>query len=66
MGANSNYIKGSLPIVMLGLGFLLMIGGVGGIEANTEVTLPLDSLALALVGLGMFAMGGLMASAAEE
>lgn len=31
-------------------GLFLMMGGVGGIEANTEVAIPLDSFGIALAG----------------
>lgn len=48
------------------VGFVLLLGGVGGIEANTEVTLPLDSLAIALAGLAIFAWGALDAAANEK
>jgi len=32
------------------LGFILVLGGVGGIEHNTETLLPLDSLCVIIVG----------------
>ena len=51
--------------IRIALGFILLLGGVGGIEANTTVALPLDSLAVALVGLAFFASGAL-AAAREE
>jgi hypothetical protein len=51
--------------IRIALGFILMLGGVGGIEANTEVTLPLDSLGIAVAGLAFMAWGAL-ASARQE
>lgn len=63
---NSEFIKGSGSIILIVLGLILTMGGVGGIETNTEELLPLDSLAVALVGLAMFAIGGLLASQSEE
>ena len=39
------------------LGFILALGGVGGIEANTEVLIPLDSLGIAVLGLVLMAFG---------
>jgi len=39
------------------LGFILTLGGVGGIEANTEVLIPLDSLGIAVLGLVLMAFG---------
>lgn len=48
------------------VGFVLLLGGVGGMDANTEVALPLDSLAVALAGLAIFAWGALSAAAAEN
>lgn len=33
------------------IGFMLVLGGVGGIEQNTEVAIPLDSLGIAFVGM---------------
>lgn len=47
--------------IRIALGFILMLGGVGGIEANTEVALPLDSLAVAVAGLAVMASGALAA-----
>lgn len=37
--------------IRLGLGLILMLGGVGGIETNTTEVLPLDSLGIAVLGL---------------
>lgn len=51
--------------IRIALGFILMLGGVGGIESNTEVTIPLDSLAVAVLGLAIMASGAL-AAAREE
>ena len=39
------------------LGFILTLGGVGGIEANTEVLIPLDSLGIAVLGLVLMSFG---------
>jgi len=47
-------MKGSIRLV---LGLLLVFGGVGGIDANEEVILPLDSLLVCFVGLGLMAWG---------
>lgn len=55
-------MKGTIRIMA---GFVLMLGGVGAIEANETVTLPLDSLAVALGGLAIMGWGAL-AAAAEE
>jgi hypothetical protein len=52
-------MKGSIRIVA---GFLLMLGGVGGIETNETVTLPLDSLAIAVAGMAIMAWGALSAN----
>lgn len=41
-------MKGTLRLV---IGFMLVFGGVGGMEQNTEVAIPLDSLSIAFVGL---------------
>ena len=38
-------------------GFFLMMGGVGGIETNTEVAIPLDSLGIALLGVAIMFWG---------
>jgi hypothetical protein len=51
--------------IRIALGFILMLGGVGGIEANTEVALPLDSLGVAVTGLAIMAWGALAAAQAE-
>ena len=40
-------------------GLFLMMGGVGGIEANTEVAIPLDSLGIALLGLVIMGWGAI-------
>lgn len=55
-------MKGTIRIAA---GFILMLGGVGGIEANETVALPLDSLAVAVAGLAIMGWGAL-ASAADE
>lgn len=52
--------------IRIAAGFFLMLGGVGGIEANETVTLPLDSLSVALGGLVMMGWGALAAAAYEE
>lgn len=41
-------MKGSIRLIV---GLILVLGGVGGIESNTVEVLPLDSMAVALVGL---------------
>lgn len=40
-------MKGTIRLM---IGFLLVMGGVGGIETNTEVAIPLDSLGIAILG----------------
>lgn len=55
-------MQGTIRIIA---GMILTLGGVGGIEANTEVALPLDSLAVALVGLAIMASGALAAARQE-
>jgi hypothetical protein len=51
-------MKGSIRIIA---GFILMLGGVGGIEASTEM-MPLDSLAVAVGGLALMAWGTISAN----
>lgn len=55
-------MKGTIRIVA---GLILTLGGVGGIEQSMEL-LPLDSLAIALVGLALFAWGALDAAREEQ
>lgn len=55
-------MKGSIRIVA---GFLLMLGGVGGIEASMEPGIPMDSLAIAVVGLLALGSGALAAASVE-
>ncbi len=55
-------MQGTIRIVA---GFFLMLGGVGAIESNTEVTVPLDSLAIAVAGLVIMASGALAAARQE-
>ena len=45
-------MQGTIRII---LGLLLTMGGVGGIEADTSSVFPLDSLAIALLGLALMA-----------
>lgn len=47
-------MKGTIRIL---LGLVLVLGGVGGIENNNEVALPLDSLGIAVLGLFLLAWG---------
>ena len=47
-------MKGTIRLM---IGFLLVMGGVGGIETNTEVAIPLDSLGIALLGCLIAAWG---------
>jgi hypothetical protein len=54
-------MKGTIRLV---LGFILMMGGVGGIETNTTEVLPLDSLSWVVVGLGLMVWA--MLSIAKE
>ena len=35
------------------LGFILVLGGVGGMEQNMETLFPLDSISVIIVGLGL-------------
>jgi len=35
------------------IGLILVLGGVGGIEQNTETLFPLDSISVIIVGLGL-------------
>lgn len=53
-------MKGSIRIIA---GLILVLGGVGGIEANETVALPLDSLAVAIAGLAIMAWGTVAANA---
>jgi len=41
------------------IGIILVMGGVGGIETNTEVVIPLDSLGIALLGLVIMGWGAI-------
>jgi len=41
------------------IGIILVMGGVGGIETNTEVAIPLDSLGIALLGLVIMGWGAI-------
>lgn len=56
-------MKGTIRIVV---GLLLVFGGVGGMEANETVTLPLDSLAVAIAGLFIMAWGTFAANREME
>jgi hypothetical protein len=55
-------MKGSIRIIA---GMILTMGGVGGIETSMEPGIPMDSLALAIGGLIVFASGAFAAAAAE-
>jgi hypothetical protein len=55
-------MKGTIRIVA---GFLMLMGGVGGIEASMEPGIPMDSLAIAVAGLAIFGWGALSAAANE-
>lgn len=35
------------------IGLILVLGGVGGMEQNTETLFPLDSISVIIVGLGL-------------
>lgn len=57
-------MKGTIRILV---GLVLLMGGVGGIETDTSnVALPLEPLAYALLGLAIFAWGALDAAANEK
>lgn len=57
-------MKGTIRILA---GLVLLMGGVGGIEADTSnVAIPLEPLAYALAGLALFAWGALDAAANEK
>lgn len=56
-------MKGTIRIL---LGMVMVMGGVGGIEANETVTLPLDSLAVAFAGLAIMAWGTVAANKCEK
>lgn len=45
-------MKGTIRLVV---GFILTLGGVGGIESNMTEVLPLESLVWCVVGLGLMA-----------
>lgn len=47
--------------IRLGLGFILMLGGVGGMEMSLE-TFPLDSFLVAMIGLTLMGWGALAAN----
>ena len=47
-------MKGTIRIL---LGMVMVMGGVGGMEANTTELLPLDSFAFAVAGLAVMAWG---------
>lgn len=44
-------MKGTIRLIV---GFILVLGGVGGMELSTEA-FPLDSLAWSIAGLGLMA-----------
>lgn len=53
--------------IRIALGFLLLMGGVGGIEADTSnVALPMAPLLTALAGLLIFAWGALDSARSEN
>lgn len=41
-------MKGTIRLLV---GFILIMGGVGGMETNTTEVLPLDSLGIMIVGI---------------
>ena len=47
--------------IRLGLGFILMLGGEGGMEMSLE-TFPLDSFLVAMIGLTLMGWGALAAN----
>lgn len=56
-------MKGTIRIL---LGFVLTLGGVGGMEQNTVDLIPLDSLSVAVLGLVFLAWGALAANRQES
>ena len=49
-------MKGTIRLL---LGMILTLGGAGGIETNTEVLIPLDSLGIAVLGLLLMFWGAI-------
>lgn len=55
-------MKGTIRLLV---GVLLVMGGVGGIETNTEVAIPLDSLGIAILGLFLAGWGAIVMNKEE-
>lgn len=51
--------------IRFAVGFILVLGGVGGIETNTVDVLPLDSLSWAVAGLALMAWAAIDFNKAE-
>lgn len=56
-------MKGSIRIIA---GLILTLGGVGGIEASMDPGIPMDSLAVAVLGLFVLGSGAIAASKEEQ